>query len=235
MSFLKAEWRKLAIANYEVAPEILKPLLPYQTELDYWKGKAYVSLVGFRFLNTRLLGLPIPFHQNFDEVNLRFYVKYKEGNEWKRGVVFVKEIVPKFMISWVANTIYGEHYVTLPMRHQWEISPEQLIVNYEWKFQKQWNRFKVIANSQAIDIKPNTEADFITEHYWGYTRITPQKTSEYELRHPTWEQYQATDYDIQLDFGALYGQVFSSLNTQKPDSVMLAEGSEISVEPKKKV
>lgn len=235
MSFLKAEWRKLAIANYAVNPEILKPLLPYQTELDYWEGKAYVSLVGFRFLNTRLLGLPIPFHRNFDEVNLRFYVKYKEGNEWKRGVVFVKEIVPKFMISWVANTIYGEHYVTLPMRHQWEINAEQIIVNYEWKFQKQWNRFKVTAAAKPIEIKPETEADFITEHYWGYTRINAQKTSEYEVRHPRWAQYTVEDYDIQLDFGKLYGEVFSTLNTQKPDSVMLAEGSEISVEPKKKV
>lgn len=235
MSFLKAEWRKLAIANYEVQPEILKPLLPYQTELDYWEGKAYVSLVGFRFLNTRLLGLPIPFHQNFEEVNLRFYVKYKDGNEWKRGVVFVKEIVPKFMISFVANTIYGEHYVTLPMRHQWEITSEQITVNYEWKFEKEWNKFKVSASPQPTEIKPDTEAHFITEHYWGYTRINAQKTSEYEVRHPTWAQYEVKDYDIRLDFGRLYGQEFQNLNTQKLDSIMLAEGSEISVEPKKKV
>ena len=95
MSFLKAEWRNLIIINYEVKPEILKKHVPFGTELDLYKGKCYLSLVGFLFLNTKVLGIKIPYHINFAEVSLRFYVKRLENNEWKRGVVFMKEIVPK--------------------------------------------------------------------------------------------------------------------------------------------
>src|SRR5690606_42008242 len=130
MSFLSAEWRKLALGNYEVDPVLLKSYLPFGTELDFWNDTCYVSLVGFMFLNTRLLGISVPFHRNFEEVNLRFYVRYKEGNEWKRGVVFIKEIVPKAAITLVANTIYGENYQTMKMAHLWEETPEARTVGY---------------------------------------------------------------------------------------------------------
>ena len=116
--FLTAEWRKLAIANYSVDPKILKPYLPYKTELDLWNGKCYVSLVGFRFVNTKLKGISIPFHRHFEEVNLRFYVRFKDPTGWKRGVAFIKEIVPKPALTFIANTIYREKYITLPMKHQ---------------------------------------------------------------------------------------------------------------------
>ena len=119
MSFLRAEWRKLALANYVIDPERLAPHVPAGTELDLWQGKCYLSLVGFMFVNTRLLGVKVPFHVNFEEVNLRFYVRRREGSEWRRGVVFIKEIVPKPALTWVANTIYREHYETLPMEHFW--------------------------------------------------------------------------------------------------------------------
>ena len=87
MSFLKAEWRKLILANYKVEPELLKPYLPYGTELDLWQDSCYLSLVGFMFVNTKIKGVKIPFHVNFEEVNLRFYVKRYDNGEWKRGVV----------------------------------------------------------------------------------------------------------------------------------------------------
>jgi hypothetical protein len=103
-TFLTAEWRKLALANYVIDPKILEKYVPKGTELDIWEGKCFVSLVGFRFLNTKVKGIKVPFHVNFDEVNLRFYVKYLDGNEWKRGVVFIKEIVPKPILSFVART-----------------------------------------------------------------------------------------------------------------------------------
>ena len=112
MSFLKAEWRKLVLINYAVDPALLKKYLPYKTELDFWNNTCYVSLVGFLFVNTKMLGLKIPFHVNFEEVNLRFYVKHLDKGEWKRGVIFLKEIVPKAAITIVANTLYGEHYQT---------------------------------------------------------------------------------------------------------------------------
>ena len=119
MSFLKAEWRKLAIANYEIDQSLLSEFLPFGTELDLWNDRCYVSLVGFMFKNTRLLGFKIPYHINFEEVNLRFYVKRFENNEWRRGVVFIKEIVPKRALTLVANTIYYENYETMPMTHSW--------------------------------------------------------------------------------------------------------------------
>lgn len=106
MSFLTAEWRKLVMANYQVEKEVLLPYLPVGTELDVWNDKCYVSLIGFLFQNVRLLGIKVPFHTNFEEVNLRFYVRYQDAGVWKRGVVFIKEIVPKFALSLVANTIY---------------------------------------------------------------------------------------------------------------------------------
>ncbi|MBR9921244.1 MAG: DUF2071 domain-containing protein [Bacteroidetes bacterium] len=235
MSFLKAEWRRLALANYEIDPALLKDYVPYGTELDQWNGTNYVSLVGFLFKNTRMLGFKIPFHINFEEVNLRFYVRYKERGEWKRGVVFVKEIVPKAAITFVANTLYREHYQTLPMRHHWEDLPDKKITRYEWKHQGEWQSFELTSSPDARPMKEGSEIEFITEHYWGYTQIGPKKTYEYEVRHPRWEGYEVTDYTIKTDYGRLYGDRFAVLNQMTPKSVMLAEGSEISVEGKRRI
>ena len=187
------------------------------------------------FLNTRLLGIPIPFHRNFEEVNLRFYVRYKDKNEWKRGVVFIKEIVPKHALTFVANTVYGEHYQTMKMNHQWSHNGAQLNVRYSW-----WNKnvdhcFSVTADGQSKDIVAGSEVEFITEHYWGYTRINANKTFEYEVTHPKWQYYPVRSYDIKMDFATLYGSEFNELNQAKPLSVMLAEGSDISVENKKSI
>ncbi|MCI4667709.1 MAG: DUF2071 domain-containing protein [Bacteroidia bacterium] len=230
MSFLNAEWRKLALANYVLDPKILEPYVPKKTELDIWEGKCYASLVGFMFLNTKLLGIKIPFHINFEEVNLRFYVRYNDGKEWKRGVVFVREIVPKPAISFVANTLYREHYATMPMRHSWNFGQESFRVNYEWKHKGNWMNFALEASNQLTEIEKGSEAEFITEHYWGYTQHPSGKTVEYEVTHPRWQQYEVLNHQINADFGTLYGADFAFLNNEKPYSVMLAEGSEITVE-----
>ena len=235
MSFLKAEWKKLALANYETDPKILKKHLPYKTELDDWNGIHYVSLVGFMFLNTKVLGIKIPFHVNFEEVNLRFYVRYKEGGEWRRGVVFIKEIVSKHAITFIANTLYKEHYETMQMNHIWETKKDSRITRYEWKQKNKWNRFEVESEIGESIIEPDSEAEFITEHYWGYTKINDHTTYEYEVAHPKWEQYKIKSHLIDVDFGSVYGNEFKELNLIKPRSVMLAEGSEISVENKRKV
>ena len=235
ISFLKAEWRKLAIANYEVSPEILEKYLPAFTELDSWNGKHYVSLIGFMFLNTKMLGLKIPFHVNFEEVNLRFYVKFKEGDEWKRGVVFVKELVPKKALTIVANKLYKEHYHAVPMSHSWKIDNETIAVEYGWKINQELQTFSLQAENKPMEIPEGSEAEFITEHYWGYTKVTNSKTYEYEVRHPRWKTYLVKNHSIQVDFRKVYGKDFSFLNSQTPISVMLAEGSEISVENKKNI
>ena len=235
MSFLKAEWRKLTIANYIIDPKVLEKYIPYQTELDLWNNNCYVSLVGFMFINTKLLGLPIPFHTNFEEVNLRFYVRHKSEGEWKRGVVFIKEIVPKPSLSFVANTIYGEHYVTMPMKHEWSILSNHQIVSYSWKCKNNWQKFTINADKSPSPIEPNSETEFITEHYWGYTKINTSKTFEYEVTHPTWKQYLVKDYEIIVDYGLVYGKDFAFLNGSKLSSVMLAEGSKITIKGKKKI
>lgn len=233
MSFLRAEWRKLAIANYEVDPSILSPYVPYGTELDLWNNKCYVSLVGFMFLNTKLLGIKVPFHINFEEVNLRFYVKRLENNEWKRGVVFIKEIVPKPALTFVANTVYKENYETMPMRHKWEDDKSNKLIEYYWKHNSDWQSFKIRAEKTQTEIPLDSETEFITEHYWGYAKHSNTKTNEYEVTHPKWTQYKVIDYDLNVDFGSVYGNTFSFLTNLKPNSVMLAEGSEITVENKK--
>jgi uncharacterized protein YqjF (DUF2071 family) len=227
-TFLQAEWRKLVIANYSVDGKLLEKYLPQKTEIDLWNDTCYVSLVGFMFLNTKVKGLRIPFHVNFEEVNLRFYVRFKDNGEWKRGVVFIKEIVPKPVLAFVANTVYKENYETMPMSHSWTTENDNLLVEYKWRKSK-WNTLKVIADKNKNLIKEGSEEEFITEHYWGYTKITKDKTSEYEVEHPQWEIYQTKDYLIDVDFGDIYGCDFSSLTYEKPKSVFLAEGSLIKV------
>jgi len=233
MSFLKAEWRKLAFANYAIDPSVLKKYVPPGTELDFWEGKCYVSLIGFMFLNTRLLGIKIPFHSNFEEVNLRFYVKRFENNAWKRGVVFIKEIVPKPALTLVANTLYKEHYETLAMQHNWKENTKNRAVVYKWKKNKQWHSFKVIAALETSEIIENSETEFITEHYWGYAKVSNSKTNEYEVTHPKWRHYKIESTQINVDFGTVYGADFEFLSSVQPNSVMLAEGSKITVERKR--
>lgn len=218
------------MANYQVDPDILEKYLPHKTELDLWSDRCYVSLVGFMFLNVKVKGFTIPLHTNFEEVNLRFYVKHKDKNtnEWKRGVVFIKEIVPKPAITFVANTIYKENYETMKMEHKWKISENKLEIKYSWK-KDEWNSMKVVARSDDKKIERGSEAEFITEHYWGYTKLNRERTSEYGVEHPRWNTYEVLNYDINVNFGKIYGSEFEFLKDEIPASVFLAEGSMIFV------
>jgi uncharacterized protein YqjF (DUF2071 family) len=233
--FLTAEWRKLIIANYPVDPQALQAHLPARTELDEWKGRTYVSLVGFMFRKVRVKGLRVPYHAAFPEVNLRFYVRHKQGQEWKRGVVFIKEIVPKPAITWVANTLFREHYMTLPMQHIDNSKDNFLEVAYRWKYRGRWNGLKVNADAHPTPLEQGSKEEFITEHYWGYSAIGPGKCGEYEVAHPRWNIHTIRDYHIDCDFGSLYGEAFAGLCDQQPETVFLAEGSPVEVYGKKNV
>ena len=228
-TFLTAEWRKLAMANYVVDAGFLQAYVPDKTELDIWNDRCYVSLVGFMFLNTMIMGIKVPFHINFEEVNLRFYVRYNDIGEWKRGVVFIKEIVPRHALTFVANTVYGENYQTLPMKHRWEVNKNHQITEYKWLIVNHWNSFKVRTELKPHDISNGSEEEFITEHYWGYTRINNRKTSEYGVEHPKWQVYKTIDYAIDVNFSKTYGQEFGFLDNVQPASVFVAEGSLIEV------
>lgn len=229
-NFLTGEWKKLVMFNYPVDPNLLKPYVPPHTELDLWNNTCYVSLVGFKFVDTKVKGIKIPFHVNFEEINLRFYVRYKDLElGWKRGVVFIKEIVPKFLIAWVANTVYREHYIALPMRYNWDLSDKELNVSYGVKKDNEWFSFGVVAENTPQPLVDDSETEFITEHFWGYAKWDNTTCNEYEVGHPRWDTYPIKSQNINFNFGKIYGQEFSFLNEIEPISIYLAEGSEIFV------
>ncbi len=215
--------------NYLVDVSVLRNYLPRHTEPDLFEGKCLVSLVGFQFLKTRILGIPIPFHRNFEEFNLRFYVTYTENGVVKRGAVFVSEIVPRYAIPLVANTLYREHYSCLPMRSAVNLSDDRLDVLYGFKAKKRWNTFEATASPVAVPFAEHSVEEFITEHYWGYNRWTPAITLEYAVEHPSWTCYPVTSCKIDCDFSAVYPLEFVPYLEQEPHSVLLAEGSPVIV------
>jgi uncharacterized protein YqjF (DUF2071 family) len=231
--FLHAAWNNLIMANYVVPPELLSPFVPYKTELDFFEGKTYVSLVGFMFMNTKILGFSVPYHINFEEVNLRFYVKHNDNGNWKRGTVFIKEIVPRSAITFVANNLYREKYITMKMKHFHEVKENEIETCYEWKYKDNWNKLSAISEKKSKPMRIGSHAEFIAEHYWGYIRYGKNKTYEYEVKHPRWDIFDALSYTVDCDFGNIYGEEFSFLKNIEPDSVFMAKGSEIKVYHKK--
>jgi uncharacterized protein YqjF (DUF2071 family) len=229
-AFLTAEWRSLAMLNYEVDPRLLRPLVPGGMELDQWRGRTFVSLVGFLFLNTKVFGVPVPFHRNFEEVNLRFYVRRCEGTELRRGVVFVREIVPRWAIATVARKFYGEKYVALPMRHQIRARADGGSgVEYEWRIGGDWNRLRLTARGAPVLPGEGSEEQFITEHYWGYAAQPDGSCVEYRVAHPSWRVWRAQQARFEGEMEELYGDELGRAIKHKPASAFLAEGSEIAV------
>lgn len=228
--FLEAQWNDLLMLNYEVDPEILIPYLPPATVLDLWQGKALVSMVGFMFNQTRVLGVKWPFHVNFEEVNLRFYVKHFDGEKWKRGAVFVSEIVPKSIIAFIANNLYKEHYRAMLMRHSKTNAPDNHTnFLYEWKWKGKWNKLGATVSNAYTSIPPNSPEEFIFEHYWGYNKLTDTKTMQYQVEHVSWQIAKVKDYVFDADIATLYGKEFVPFLSQKPHSAFFAKGSDISV------
>ena len=231
--FLTAEWNNLIMANYVIDPKILEPYLPPKTELDYFNGVCYVSVIGFMFEKTKILGLSFPFHVNFEEVNLRFYVRVKDGNRWKRGAVFIKEIVPKMAITLIANTLYREKYVTLPMRHFHNETENEINLGYHWKFKGIWNKLEATTEKTTSPLIQGSKEQFIAEHYWGYAKYSNKTTFEYGVQHPSWLIHKVKSYKIECDFEKLYGKQFAFLNENLADSVFMAKGSAVSILHKK--
>jgi len=219
-----------------VAPEdLLAPLVPAGVDLDRWRGTLYVSVVGFLFRDTRVLGVPIPAHRTFPEVNLRFYVRRDVAGEIRRGVVFVRELVPRPAIALVARLLYNEPYRALPMRSEVPRAPTEApgLVRYAWRRRatagETWEHVAARAAGDASIPAEGTEAQFITEHYWGYTRQRDGSTIEYEVRHPSWRVWVADDADLRVDVATLYGSEFVGPLTGPPRSAFVAEGSPVSV------
>jgi uncharacterized protein YqjF (DUF2071 family) len=228
--FLSAEWRDLIMLNYEVDPTILQKYVPAGTELDSFAGKTYVSLVGFRFCHTKLLGaIPIPFHTEFEEINLRFYVRHREGDEIRRGVVFIAEIVPKRAIALAARWFYGENYVRRPMAHRVLINGLKMELEYAWGTGDQRCKVQAQASGTATPPSEGSLEQFITEHYWGYSRKEDGSTVEYHVTHDPWKVWNGTHAKFSGNATDIYGEQLSELLKETPDSAFIADGSPVEV------
>jgi uncharacterized protein YqjF (DUF2071 family) len=229
-AFLSAEWRDLLMLNYETDPVLLRSFVPRGTELDSFGGKTYVSLVGFRFLRTKLFGfLPILSHTNFDEINLRFYVRRESAGEIRRGVVFLREIVPRRAVASIARIVYGENYVALRMRHRIQRTPPSISAEYQFRLASSWCTLRGVASGDAALPQPDSLEQFITEHYWGYTARHEKPSLEYRVSHIPWRVWSSSAAAFEGDASALYGPGFAEILRCPPASAFLADGSPVLV------
>jgi uncharacterized protein len=228
--FLTAEWRDLVMLNYEVDRRLLDMYVPSGTVLDSFLGKTYVSLVGFRFCRTKLLGsLAFPLHSDFDEINLRFYVRRKEGDENRRGVVFIAEIVPKQAVATMARLIYGENYVCLPMKHHICTDSSKKKVEYQWQVKNQWCYLTAQVMGAPELPREGSLEQFITEHYWGYSTQRGGGSLEYHVSHVPWQVWVSTTAGFEGDVSDLYGIELSRVLQGHPSSAFIADGSPVTV------
>jgi len=230
-AFLTARWEDLVILNFEVPPAALTPLVPRGTELDLWEGQALVSLVGFSFVNTRVKGLPIPGHRNFEEVNLRFYVRRRTASgPDRRAVVFIRELVPRYAIAAIARLLYNEPYLSVPMSHRTQVDTHHGgDIEYAWRYGGEEFSLSASVQGSAGILEAGSEAEFITEHYWGYTRQRDGGTLEYEVEHPRWLVWTTPRAVFRGPAATLYGSVFGEALAGKPRSAFVAEGSPVCV------
>lgn len=227
-TFLTAEWRDLVMLNYAVERTLLEPLVPPGLELDEFDSTTYVSVVGFLFLRTRIFGIAFPFHRDFEEVNLRFYVRHRAAEGWRRGVVFVREIVPRRAIATLAQRFYGEPYAAFPMSHVIEREGDRLRCRYGWRRNGRDEFISAAADSPPAFVAPGSLEEFITEHYWGYTARRGQ-CAQYQVEHPPWRVWRATEALFEADVASLYGPGFAAPLSAPPTSAFIAEGSPVVV------
>ncbi len=230
-AFLTARWESLVVLNYRCPPTLLEPLVPRGTELDAWDGQTLVSLVGFLFTDTRLHGVPVPGHRTFEEVNLRFYVsRTTPAGERRRAVVFIRELVPRAAIAAVARWTYNEPYLAVPMSHEIALDPRSGgQASYAWRHEDAAYRLGAVVSGPAIPLEPDSEAEFVTEHYWGYTRQRDGGTLEYQVEHPSWTVWPNAAATFTGPAGALYGDAFGPILTAPPHSACVAVGSDVVV------
>jgi uncharacterized protein YqjF (DUF2071 family) len=180
------------------------------------------------FKKTRLFEIPIPFFGSFEEVNLRFYVRRIECKKVKKGVVFINETVPFKIVALLANKLYKEHYISIPTKNTCIINDNKNIV-YEWKKNEQWNSLTVKTETTQQKIESNSIEEFIFERYFGFTKLDNDNSQEYRIAHPKWMTNKILNYNIQCDFGAMYGAPFAHLTNKTPDSIIQAEGSAVTI------
>ncbi len=227
-TFLTAEWRDLVMLNYAVDRELLEPLVPPSLELDAFDAVTYISVVGFLFLRTRIFGIAFPFHRDFEEVNLRLYVRHRAPDGWRRGVVFVKELVPRRAIAVLARAFYGEPYSACPMSHSITAQNGERQLRYEWQRSGLTEFIAATVKGEPALVAEGSIEEFITEHYWGYNGDRGRCT-EYQVEHPKWRVWPATNPQFSADLRRLYGEDFVKSFSVAPASAFVAEGSAVVV------
>ncbi len=228
--FLTARWKHIVLINFRVDPALLADVLPGDTELDAFDGEAHISLVGFMFEKVRIYTIPLPFHRKFEEINLRFYVRRKVDGQWRRGVVFIREFVPKPAVTWVARRLYHENYATALMSHQIELDSAGrcMSASYDWKIDGATHQIHC-DSPRHHNVSSNDRARFFADHFWGYSRMPDGRTIEYQVDHPPWPLYEPSRVQLIGDLSNAYGSRFAQTFAEGPQSVIYTEGSEISV------
>ena len=225
--FLTAQWRNLLMLTYAVDPKVLIDRVPAGTTLDQWRGQALVSVVGFQFLDTKVLGAPIPFHQDFEEVNLRFYVRRSASGETRQGIVFVREMVPRPFVGGMARLLYREPYHIVSMRSKVNPGPPP-DVDYQWNATGKWCSLAATAEGQASELVPGSLDEFITVRHWGYNGEPGKETLEYRVDHPRWRIWHVDSTRVAYEGESLCGHELAPY-LKNPISAILAEGSAVTV------
>ena len=228
--FLTAQWRYIAMLNFEVDESVLAPLVPKGTELDDWKGRHFVSLVGFLFLDTHVLGLPAFLHQDFEEVNLRFYVRRQVDGEQRHGVVFIRELVPLPLVAGVARLTYNEPYRTVPIRYSIVKTDSELqSIEYQFGTAVDLCQFGIHVAGEPSRSQPGSGEEFFFQREWGFTRQRDGGTVEYRVDHARWNVWPATGCWRDGPMGEFYDEPFASILSESPPSAFVADGSAVAV------
>lgn len=227
-AFLRARWCNLILANYAVSEELLRSLLPPGCELDVRDGKHWASLVGFQFLGTRVLGIGWPGFRNFPEWNLRFYVRH----QGQRGVCFIREFVPSWMIATTARLLYNEPYHSARMSMAVKDTPESVTATYTVQWGGKRHSLQAVGAKPSFQPGPDSAEQWFKEHFWGFGTSRGRNLIQYEVNHPKWEIYPVRKFGIEVDWSSLYGPEWSEMQGREPDSVVFAVGSNVSVSPR---
>ncbi len=233
-TFLTAEWRNLIIASYHAPADLLMPHLPDGLELDeIGDGEMgpTVSLVAFQFLNTRVKGVRWPGFVNFPEWNLRFYVRTRAtlSRPAERGVVFIREFVPSRLIAGIAKGLYNEPYCAAAFTQESEERAGQFRQRYTVTYGGREHTLEATAADRLITPEAGSLAHLLKEHRWGFGRTRSGRTLRYEVEHPVWRIHEGAKCRVDVDWARLYGLEWAVMQRTEPFSVVLAEGSAISV------
>lgn len=229
--FLTGRLSHLILLSYEIDPALLAPRLPARTELDFYGNRTFVTLVGLRFSQPVIHGLPLPFYREYTQVNLRFYVRRKIApNNWRRGVVFIRQIVPHRPIAWAARNLFHENVVSLDMDQIHRSGGgDAVLTEYAWRSGQQRYFLRAVYPDQPIFPEPGSKEEFLLARHWGYTRPQDGGCREYRFEHPPWQTCKTVEVEVSTGLGEFYGPPFSKLFDTRPDSAFAADGSEVTL------